>query len=96
MVERNSTIVEEFMTMRSIWTKNVQISGFSTVDLLVLDVEGAEIAVLNTLPFSKLKITFIYIEIGKSPLKDIKLILYRNNYVLLETLKLNAIFRLND
>ena len=62
------------------------------MDLFVLDIEGAEMAVLETIPFHELNIKHIYIETDKAPKERVKDILFKNNYTITKEFYINTLF----
>ena len=46
--------------------------GRPKIDFLSIDIEGAELAVLNTIPWDKVEIELIMIEVGVFHLDDFK------------------------
>ena len=62
------------------------------MDLFVLDIEGAELAVLETIPFQELNIKHIYVETDKAPKERVKDLLFKNNYIITKEFFANTLF----
>lgn len=70
--------------------------GNPTVDLLSLDVEGAELAVLRTLPWEEVNIRSVVVEVEHSDHKSIKKLMDRAGYVVHKGLKTDIMFVKSD
>ena len=70
-------------------------AGNPTVDYLSLDVEGAELKVLQTIPFSEVDIRVISVEVLHVDKREVKKLLAKNGYKVLRDLKNDVIFYKN-
>lgn len=68
------------------------ILGVFRVDLFVLDIEGAEFAILETIPFQELDIRHIYIEVDKAPKQKVKDLLAKYGYSVTKEFFANTLF----
>lgn len=66
--------------------------GNPRVDLLSLDVEGAEVPILRTIPWNRVDIRVIMVEFNHSKKDEIKALLEANGYVLKHTGKIDLYF----
>ena len=62
------------------------------MDYLSLDVEGAELAVLETIPFDRVDIRTLSVEVEHSDSKKIVQLLVRNGYKVQQRMKTDIIF----
>ena len=67
-------------------------AGNPTVDYLSLDIEGAELKVLQTIPFSKVDIRVMSIEVLHVERREVKKLMAKNGYRVLRDLKNDIIF----
>ena len=80
----------------------IEAYGKSVIDYLSLDIEGAELQVLQTLDFEKIDIKIISIEtnkIGKvfdGSLTQLDYLLRRHNYIKYAQLRIDALYVKND
>ena len=67
-------------------------AGNPTVDYLSLDVEGAELKVLRTIPFSEVDIRVMSVEVLHVDKREVKKLMAKNGYKVLRDLKNDVIF----
>ena len=67
-------------------------AGNPTVDYLSLDIEGGELKVLQTIPFSKVDIRVMSIEVLHVERREVKKLMAKNGYRVLRDLKNDIIF----
>ena len=66
--------------------------GNPTVDYLSLDIEGAELPVLRTIPFDKVDVRTMSVEVAHSDRSAIRKLLRERGYRVLRDLKTDIIF----
>ena len=67
-------------------------AGNPTIDYLSLDIEGAELKVLQTIPFSEVDIRVVSVEVLHVEKREVKKLMAKNGYRVLRDLKNDIIF----
>ena len=67
--------------------------GNPTIDFLSMDVEGSEYPILRTIPFDKVDIRMIMIEVNHSPKQKIHNYMINNGYTLLKELPIDMVYK---
>ena len=67
-------------------------AGNPIIDYLSLDIEGAELEVLKTIPFSKVDIRVMSVEVLHVEKREVKKLMAKNGYKVLRDLKNDVIF----
>ena len=83
-------------------TSIIKALGNPTIDYLSLDIEGAELQVLETISFNHVDIKVISVEVSKlgkifdGTYTNLKHLMKRNGYTLFKTLEFDEIYVKND
>ena len=67
-------------------------AGNPTIDYFSLDIEGAELKVLHTIPFDKVDIRVVSVEVLHVEKREVKKLMAKNGYKVLRDLKNDVIF----
>ena len=67
-------------------------AGNPTIDYLSLDIEGAELKVLQTIPFSEVDIRVVSVEVLHVEKREVKKLMAKNGYKVLRDLRNDIIF----